>query len=315
MDPAEIMQAFSEAKALPVEAIRAASADREAVLPAFLDAIERCVADATDALPGNELFYIFHLLGEWREKRAYRPLSRLLRLPEKIGLILGDGLTENSHRVMAAVFDGDPQPLYDIILDPDADEFARSRMCEAVAMVAGRGALPREEAARFLRACFTEITPHRGGCFVWEGWQSAIALLGLAELTPLVEQAFARDELIEDWLGFEDFEEDLQQNLNDPSAPFAREEYTLFGDTIAELSAWTLEDQEQSDEEWGEFPSEAQEPETEATLWNSLTDGPAFNRYKDVGRNDLCPCGSGKKFKKCCLRDDSYRDVLNAARA
>lgn len=23
-----------------------------------------------------------------------------------------------------------------------------------------------------------------------------------------------------------------------------------------------------------------------------------------VGRNDLCPCGSGKKFKKCCLGDD-----------
>ena len=21
-----------------------------------------------------------------------------------------------------------------------------------------------------------------------------------------------------------------------------------------------------------------------------------------VGRNDLCPCGSGKKYKKCCLR-------------
>jgi preprotein translocase subunit SecA len=21
--------------------------------------------------------------------------------------------------------------------------------------------------------------------------------------------------------------------------------------------------------------------------------------YKDVGRNDLCPCGSGKKYKKC----------------
>jgi uncharacterized protein YecA (UPF0149 family) len=23
-------------------------------------------------------------------------------------------------------------------------------------------------------------------------------------------------------------------------------------------------------------------------------------RYSDVGRNDPCPCGSGKKFKKCC---------------
>jgi uncharacterized protein YecA (UPF0149 family) len=21
-----------------------------------------------------------------------------------------------------------------------------------------------------------------------------------------------------------------------------------------------------------------------------------------LGRNDLCPCGSGKRFKKCCLK-------------
>jgi uncharacterized protein YecA (UPF0149 family) len=21
-----------------------------------------------------------------------------------------------------------------------------------------------------------------------------------------------------------------------------------------------------------------------------------------LGRNDLCPCGSGKRFKRCCLR-------------
>ncbi len=27
--------------------------------------------------------------------------------------------------------------------------------------------------------------------------------------------------------------------------------------------------------------------------------GPAQNIYKNVGRNDLCPCGSGKKFKNC----------------
>jgi hypothetical protein len=25
------------------------------------------------------------------------------------------------------------------------------------------------------------------------------------------------------------------------------------------------------------------------------------NPFKDVGRKDPCPCGSGKKFKKCCL--------------
>ncbi|MFH0868635.1 MAG: SEC-C metal-binding domain-containing protein [archaeon] len=25
-------------------------------------------------------------------------------------------------------------------------------------------------------------------------------------------------------------------------------------------------------------------------------------KYTDVGRNDPCPCGSNKKFKKCCMR-------------
>ncbi|MGF1707170.1 YecA family protein [Enterovibrio baiacu] len=28
----------------------------------------------------------------------------------------------------------------------------------------------------------------------------------------------------------------------------------------------------------------------------------AVNPYKSVGRNDPCPCGSGKKFKKCCSK-------------
>jgi hypothetical protein len=30
---------------------------------------------------------------------------------------------------------------------------------------------------------------------------------------------------------------------------------------------------------------------------------PIRRQQKKVGRNDPCPCGSGKKFKKCCMRD------------
>lgn len=31
-----------------------------------------------------------------------------------------------------------------------------------------------------------------------------------------------------------------------------------------------------------------------------------FKRRK-VGRNDPCPCGSGNKFKRCCIRKGSIR--------
>ena len=29
--------------------------------------------------------------------------------------------------------------------------------------------------------------------------------------------------------------------------------------------------------------------------------GPIVNLEPQVGRNDPCPCGSGKKYKKCCM--------------
>jgi uncharacterized protein YecA (UPF0149 family) len=30
-------------------------------------------------------------------------------------------------------------------------------------------------------------------------------------------------------------------------------------------------------------------------------DGVQSVRFAKIGRNDLCPCGSGRKFKKCCI--------------
>ncbi|HEV3298298.1 MAG TPA: DUF1186 domain-containing protein, partial [Planctomycetaceae bacterium] len=123
----------------------------------------------------------FIWLGEWREKAAYRPLARLLRLPRRdVDRIFGDGITTTSHRVMAAVFDGDPEPLYDIILDPKAEEFIRAGMCEALAMVTVRGELDRAVAGRFLRDAFMEMQP-QAECYVWVGWQSAIAMLGMGD--------------------------------------------------------------------------------------------------------------------------------------
>jgi preprotein translocase subunit SecA len=34
---------------------------------------------------------------------------------------------------------------------------------------------------------------------------------------------------------------------------------------------------------------------------DSVKQGPKVNKAKKIGRNDLCPCGSGKKYKNCHL--------------
>ena len=42
------------------------------------------------------------------------------------------------------------------------------------------------------------------------------------------------------------------------------------------------------------------EDETEAFLWEEEKVQPYVREQPKIGRNDPCPCGSGKKYKKCC---------------
>jgi hypothetical protein len=292
MDTERVLSELTQYEGLPVDAIRAAAADRAAVLPRLLEAFD----NYTPGITATEdlLLLAFHLLGEWRETSAYRPLTRFLRRPRgDVAAVLGDCITETSHRVMAAVFDGDAQPLCDMILDSAADEFVRSRMCEVVAMVTLRGDMPREEAGRFLHACFTELKPQQD-CFAWNGWQSAIAMLGLHEMKPLVREAFDRESIAPGWMEFKHFEEDLAWTLEHPGEPPPHPdgEYSLWSDTVGEMSTWAGFSKDNPERR------KRQENEPARSTWLAQ---PAVNTYRDVGRNDPCPCGSGKKFKKCCL--------------
>lgn len=41
--------------------------------------------------------------------------------------------------------------------------------------------------------------------------------------------------------------------------------------------------------------------------WSKMSKGErdalkTVRKEKEVGRNDACPCGSGKKYKKCCMK-------------
>jgi len=56
------------------------------------------------------------------------------------------------------------------------------------------------------------------------------------------------------------------------------------------------------------IPSGVKDIENYNTLKSFLETGdykyirPPVKVETQIGRNDSCPCGSGKKFKKCCMR-------------
>lgn len=37
---------------------------------------------------------------------------------------------------------------------------------------------------------------------------------------------------------------------------------------------------------------------------------PQVKKHK-INRNDLCPCGSGKKYKNCCLKTGQFENYIN----
>ena len=63
------------------------------------------------------------------------------------------------------------------------------------------------------------------------------------------------------------------------------------------------EDEGEADESLGlGEPLEEEMDADEILAWRG---GTMVSPFKGVGRNDPCPCGSGKKFKKCCLNRDA----------
>lgn len=53
--------------------------------------------------------------------------------------------------------------------------------------------------------------------------------------------------------------------------------------------------------EWFAKMAEKERPRYEDLKPMKVAPTPRQMRRKKIGRNEPCPCGSGKKFKRCCL--------------
>jgi hypothetical protein len=302
MESAEILRALRDAQELPKAALAAATDRRAEMTPLLLAELDAFLA-SPGTEPARAVFFLFHLFGEWRETAAYRPLTRLLRLPpDLLDELLGDALDTTCRRVLAAVYDGDAEPLFDVAHDTGAHDHARAAAFETIAMLTLRGAIDRRIAEAILRDAYTRLRP-QGESFVWWGWQSAVAALGLTGMRDLAADAFRRGFISRVIMRYPEFEEDLQRALDHPSDPWANDlesrNFSPFGSTVEELADWAWFDPATEQARTGTHDAP---PLNRETGYWAQAQIPRASPFKKVGRNDPCPCGSGKKYKKCCMR-------------
>ena len=280
MSPSQILAELSlEESEPPSEALESADGHRQVLVEPLLQAIDCGLANPSDASPEEAtLFsYALYLLAKWREPRAYPHVLRWLSLPGEAPFdIAGDVVTQDGGRILAAVCDGDLEPIKALVVDRSANEFARGAGVNALALLAAWGEMPRESVITsflWLARDGLEREPSQ----VWNSLAADSADIEAVELFSELRRAYA-DGLIEPQFVHPSQLDKVEAAPRGRVLEETRERYPPIDDVV-EATAW----------------------------WARLEDAPGsavsvepYRASPKVGRNAPCPCGSGKKFKKCC---------------
>lgn len=301
MTPEEIKKALEyNTGAFPFEAMREAIAQREAMTPILLAEIERA-ADNPQAIFDEDESYILpffaiYLLAQFRETRAFAPMVRLCHLSrETLDDLIGDVVTSGLGNILASTFSGDTTPIEAVIENKNLDEFVRDAGLSALITLVAEGVIAREEFIEYLRKFSRTLTPEdslMGGL-----WVNAAADIYPEELMPEIRAAFEADMVDEMLIDLADIE-DILEDGREATLSKLNKRHHYITDTIGELSQWAsfqaIPDRKQEEfEPW----------EDDEYDWSSsaIPVGTYRRETPKIGRNDPCPCGSGKKYKKCCL--------------
>jgi len=271
---------------------------REEMIPALLAVVEDAGKHPKNYIDNDRwkaLDFGAYLLAQFRETRAFKPLCTTLGHSAKVTEDLwGDLICEDMGRILASVYDGDDSPLRDLMLNRKAYEFARGAAVPRTYLcLLQAGKISRKELETYTEELLGKIL-ERKPSYAWDGWTGLCADLGFSRLVPLMEKAF-EDDLCDPFVyGFDEMLQAAASGGNDDW----KRDTDLIDDTIQETEWWSC----WSKSELPKIPKS--NPESAALIKPHKTESaPRLVEPRSgpkISRNDPCPCGSGKKYKKCC---------------
>lgn len=260
----------------PHRALREAMARKESITPELLAIIQNA-AENIDELVYDENYmghmYAMYLLAQFRERRAYPLIVEFFSIPGEVTLdVTGELVTEDLGRILASVCGNDVSLMESLIENENVNEYVRSAALHGLLVLVARGDKSRQEVMSYYRALFQEKF-ERKPAFVWGSLVHCCCELYPEELLEEISQAFAEGLVDEGYIDFDWVQEKIAQDQDRVLAELRGDiRYSYINDTIKEMEWWACFD----------------EPQERVKV------------KRKVGRNEPCPCGSGKKYKKCC---------------
>lgn len=239
-----------------------------------------------------------YLAAEKRDTRAYAPLVRACHCTaEDAEERFSDDIGETLGRLLASVCDGDLAPLKALAEDAGAAMWCRYAALHAMVVRVVEGDDSRDELLAYLEMlCMREAEVIRRG--EWDyacepndllSWAADTACdIGPAPLMERIRGWFEEGLIDPAVSGLQWFEKHSALPAARCLAEAAENEGNRYvTDAVAMFAAWACFD----DSVHASPPPWAAQAGIKSTVVREMP---------KVGRNDPCPCGSGKKFKKCC---------------
>jgi hypothetical protein len=255
---------------------------------------------------GNGHLFALFLLTEFEAKEALPAILDAISLPGEGPFdLFGDALTEDLGSVLAALAD-DLDTIEQLITNRDLNEYVRWKAVQTYLYLVRDGRLSRDEAVERLRGHLRDAIADRDADLV-SGLVAELVSYSPREAMDEIRDAYRRDLVNRVIVG----PSTVERSIAEGDARFRRElehcRATGVHDTVEELSRWAAfrQDDELSDYRF-EVPAEFWTTNDRDIFSAAVREENAGepltirNTGPKVGRNDPCPCGSGKKFKKCC---------------
>lgn len=253
---------------IPTKAYEVIADHQEEAIPLLIQTLKDaiCKCDHT----GD--YYVAHihailLLSQFREKKAYPVIIDLLNLPiDSIDKLIGDMLTETISKAILSTYDGNPEPLFALLANRDADRFVRYEVARCFSGLLYRKMIDQETVILRIQEIVASGKMNDDQSF-YTALESLTLEGKLEPLYDIIRAAFKAGMIYDDHTDLNEFERELLLPIEKLTEI---EKLNPLANAANELAKWD----------------------------NYNSDIP---RTVKIERNTPCPCGSGSKFKKCCI--------------
>lgn len=275
----------------PEKEFRVITEHAEEAKPYLREALDKAIREKTELDSDYQLhFYALFLLGQFRDKEGFQKIAELVSLPpEVVDYLIGDTVTSGLSDILYNTYDGDMNRLKQMTADKKVDEYVRADVLEVMGQLYLDGEIPESEWKRFLSK---KIHDAQGYDHIYNRIAELICRCHFVDMLPEIRYMLDHDLMDEGYLGKYDSCVDLMFEYMEEKERFCAKSM----DASECLKSWAMFSERNDPQSSAEA-----EKAFEKMLREMVRAEKQATRKKKIGRNDPCPCGSGKKYKFCCM--------------